>query len=31
MESGDATFGGRPIDGAEMRRKISLTDDFPQA
>jgi len=31
MESGDATFGGRPIDGAEMRRKISLTNDFQQA
>ena len=31
MESGDATFSGRPIDGAEMRRKISLTNDFQQA
>lgn len=30
-ESGDPTFGGRPIDGTQMRRKILRTNDFQQA
>jgi catalase len=31
QESGDPTFGGRPTEGAQMRRKIALTNDFQQA
>jgi catalase len=31
MESGDSTFGGRPLKGEEMRKKIALTNDFQQA
>jgi catalase len=30
-QSGDPTFGGRPIEGEEVRRKIALTNDFGQA
>jgi catalase len=30
-QSGDPVFGGRPTEGAEMRRKIPLTNDFQQA
>jgi catalase len=30
-ESGDPVFGGRPIVGEEMRKKIVLTNDFQQA
>jgi catalase len=30
-ESGDLTFGGRPVVGDEMRKKIALTNDFQQA
>ncbi|MCX6682929.1 MAG: catalase [Methanoregula sp.] len=31
QQSGDSTFGGRPIEGAQMRKKIALTNDFQQA
>jgi len=31
QQSGDMTFGGRPFDGGEVRKKISLTNDFQQA
>ena len=31
QQSGDPTFGGRPIEGEEVRRKIALTNDFFQA
>lgn len=30
-QSGDPVFGGLPIEGAQMRRKIELTNDFQQA
>jgi catalase len=30
-QSGDPTFGGRPLEGGEVRKKISLTNDFQQA
>ena len=30
-QSEDPVFGGRPTEGAEMRRKIPLTNDFQQA
>lgn len=31
MESGESTFGGRPIEGSQVRRKIPVTNDFQQA
>jgi catalase len=31
QESGDPTFGGPPIEGAKVRKKIALTNDFQQA
>jgi catalase len=30
-QSVDPVFGGRPTEGADMRRKIPLTNDFQQA